>query len=120
MGCHAAINALKVARHIVRSEPDARVLVLKQPPPARLATRRQSAVNRGRAHRHHPGPYQRIKRQPAMPFHSGDENRQQRFQSLAAHPVGGFPKQDQCLANRLPIDSSAGPQCIPRTSPLRS
>jgi predicted naringenin-chalcone synthase len=28
MGCHAAINALKVARHIVRSEPDARVLVL--------------------------------------------------------------------------------------------
>jgi predicted naringenin-chalcone synthase len=28
MGCHAAINALKLARHIVRSEPDARVLVL--------------------------------------------------------------------------------------------
>ena len=28
MGCHAAINALKVARHIVRSDPDARVLVL--------------------------------------------------------------------------------------------
>jgi alpha-pyrone synthase len=28
MGRHAAINALKVARHIVRSEPDARVLVL--------------------------------------------------------------------------------------------
>jgi hypothetical protein len=23
-----------------------------------------------------------------MPLHRGDENRQQRFQSLAAHPVG--------------------------------
>ena len=28
MGCYAAINALKTARHIVRSEPDAKVLVL--------------------------------------------------------------------------------------------
>ena len=28
MGCYAAINALKQARHIVRSEPDARVLVV--------------------------------------------------------------------------------------------
>ncbi len=28
MGCYAAISALKVARHIVRSEPEARVLVL--------------------------------------------------------------------------------------------
>jgi alpha-pyrone synthase len=28
MGCAAAINALKVARHIVRSQPDARVLVV--------------------------------------------------------------------------------------------
>ena len=28
MGCYAAINALKLARHIVRSEPDARVLAL--------------------------------------------------------------------------------------------
>ena len=28
MGCYAAINALKLARHIVRSEPDARVLML--------------------------------------------------------------------------------------------
>jgi predicted naringenin-chalcone synthase len=28
MGCYAAINALKLARHIVRSEPGARVLVL--------------------------------------------------------------------------------------------
>ncbi|WP_336273047.1 type III polyketide synthase [Vreelandella indica] len=28
MGCYAAINALKLARHIVRSEPDAKVLVL--------------------------------------------------------------------------------------------
>jgi predicted naringenin-chalcone synthase len=28
MGCHAAINALKLARHIVRSEPVARVLVV--------------------------------------------------------------------------------------------
>ena len=28
MGCYAAINALKAARHIVRSEPDARVLVV--------------------------------------------------------------------------------------------
>jgi len=28
MGCHAAINALKQARHIVRSEPEARVLVV--------------------------------------------------------------------------------------------
>ncbi len=28
MGCYAAINALKLARHIVRSEPTARVLVL--------------------------------------------------------------------------------------------
>lgn len=28
MGCYAAINALKLARHIVRSEPEARVLVL--------------------------------------------------------------------------------------------
>lgn len=28
MGCYAAINALKVARHIVRSEPRARVLVV--------------------------------------------------------------------------------------------
>src|SRR5262249_8616331 len=28
MGCYAAINALKVAHHIVRSEPKARVLVL--------------------------------------------------------------------------------------------
>jgi alpha-pyrone synthase len=28
MGCYAAVNALKVARHIVRSEPDAKVLVL--------------------------------------------------------------------------------------------
>lgn len=28
MGCHAAINALKQARHIVRSEPDSKVLVL--------------------------------------------------------------------------------------------
>jgi predicted naringenin-chalcone synthase len=28
MGCYAAINALKLARHIVRSEPNARVLVL--------------------------------------------------------------------------------------------
>jgi len=28
MGCYAAINALKLARHIVRSESDARVLVL--------------------------------------------------------------------------------------------
>jgi predicted naringenin-chalcone synthase len=28
MGCYAAINALKLARHIVRSEPAARVLVL--------------------------------------------------------------------------------------------
>ena len=26
MGCYAAINALKLARHIVRSEPSARVL----------------------------------------------------------------------------------------------
>jgi predicted naringenin-chalcone synthase len=28
MGCYAAMNALKLARHIVRSEPDARVLVI--------------------------------------------------------------------------------------------
>jgi predicted naringenin-chalcone synthase len=28
MGCYAAINALKLARHIVRSDPDARVLIL--------------------------------------------------------------------------------------------
>ena len=28
MGCNAAINALKLARHIVRSEPDAKVLVV--------------------------------------------------------------------------------------------
>ena len=28
MGCYAAINALKLARHIVRSEPAARVLIL--------------------------------------------------------------------------------------------
>jgi predicted naringenin-chalcone synthase len=28
MGCYAAINALKLARHIVRSEPEARVLAL--------------------------------------------------------------------------------------------
>jgi predicted naringenin-chalcone synthase len=28
MGCYAAINALKLARHIVRSEPTARVLIL--------------------------------------------------------------------------------------------
>ncbi|HVX92336.1 MAG TPA: type III polyketide synthase, partial [Xanthobacteraceae bacterium] len=28
MGCYAAINALKLARHIVRSEPEARVLIL--------------------------------------------------------------------------------------------
>jgi predicted naringenin-chalcone synthase len=28
MGCYAAINALKVARHIVRSEPEARVLTV--------------------------------------------------------------------------------------------
>ena len=28
MGCYAAINALKLARHIVRSEPTSRVLVL--------------------------------------------------------------------------------------------
>ena len=28
MGCYAAINALKSAHHIVRSEPDASVLVL--------------------------------------------------------------------------------------------
>jgi predicted naringenin-chalcone synthase len=28
MGCNAAINALKLARHIVRSEPDARVLIV--------------------------------------------------------------------------------------------
>ena len=28
MGCYAAMNALKLGRHIVRSEPDARVLVL--------------------------------------------------------------------------------------------
>ena len=28
MGCYAAINALKLARHIVRSEPEARVLVI--------------------------------------------------------------------------------------------
>jgi predicted naringenin-chalcone synthase len=28
MGCYAAINALKLARHIIRSEPSARVLIL--------------------------------------------------------------------------------------------
>ncbi len=28
MGCNAALNALKLARHIVRSEPDARVLIV--------------------------------------------------------------------------------------------
>jgi alpha-pyrone synthase len=28
MGCHAAINALKLARHIVRSTPDAKVLII--------------------------------------------------------------------------------------------
>ncbi|MEO8799185.1 MAG: type III polyketide synthase, partial [Polyangiaceae bacterium] len=28
MGCYAALNALKLARHFVRSEPDARVLIL--------------------------------------------------------------------------------------------
>ena len=28
MGCYAAVNALKLARHIVRSEPGARVLVV--------------------------------------------------------------------------------------------
>jgi predicted naringenin-chalcone synthase len=28
MGCYAAINALKAARHIVRSEPDSKVLLL--------------------------------------------------------------------------------------------
>ncbi len=28
MGCYAAINALKAARHIIRSEPDARILLL--------------------------------------------------------------------------------------------
>jgi predicted naringenin-chalcone synthase len=28
MGCHAAINGLKLARHIVRSEPEARVLLV--------------------------------------------------------------------------------------------
>jgi len=28
MGCYAAINALKSARHIIRSQPDARVLIL--------------------------------------------------------------------------------------------
>ncbi|MFM2419194.1 MAG: hypothetical protein RL385_3917 [Pseudomonadota bacterium] len=29
MGCYAAINALKLSRHIVRSSPDARVLIVK-------------------------------------------------------------------------------------------
>ena len=85
---------------------------------ARLATRRQSPVNRGRAHRGNRSPHQWIKHQPTMPLHRSDENRQQRLQSLAAHPVGGFPKQDQCLANCLPIDSPARPQCIPRTCAL--
>lgn len=28
MGCHAAVNALKLSRHIVRSEPHARVLII--------------------------------------------------------------------------------------------
>ncbi len=28
MGCYAAINAMKMARHVVRSEPDARVLIV--------------------------------------------------------------------------------------------
>jgi predicted naringenin-chalcone synthase len=28
MGCYAAINALRFARHVVRSEPDARILVV--------------------------------------------------------------------------------------------
>ncbi len=28
MGCYAAINALRLARHVVRSEPDARVLIV--------------------------------------------------------------------------------------------
>jgi alpha-pyrone synthase len=28
MGCYAAINALKAARHIIRSEPDARIVIL--------------------------------------------------------------------------------------------
>ena len=28
MGCYAAINALKLARHVVRSDPDARVLIV--------------------------------------------------------------------------------------------
>lgn len=28
MGCYAAINALRLARHIIRSEPDARVLIV--------------------------------------------------------------------------------------------
>jgi len=28
MGCYAAMNALKIARHIVRSDPDARVLIV--------------------------------------------------------------------------------------------
>jgi hypothetical protein len=40
-----------------------------------------------------------------MPLHSGYENRQQRLQSLAAHPVGGFPKQDQCLIELMLIVS---------------
>src|SRR3546814_14634048 len=28
MGCSAAVNALKLARHIIRSEPEARVLMI--------------------------------------------------------------------------------------------
>ena len=32
MGCYAAINGLKTARHILRSEPDARVLMVNLEP----------------------------------------------------------------------------------------
>ena len=47
MGCYAAINALKLARHIVRSEPKARVLVVCRWSCARCISRRPTDLETG-------------------------------------------------------------------------
>jgi len=43
----------------------------------------------------------------SMPLHGIDQHRDQRLQTLAAHPIGGFPQHRQRLGYRLVVHAVA-------------
>ena len=48
-------------------------------------------------------------------FQGRDQTGQDRLETLAADPIGGFPQNDQCLAHRFPIGSAIHGRRLGRT-----